>query len=230
MTRVFIGYDPRQPLAFSVLSHSIARHATKPVQITPLILAQLPIKRRGLTEFTFSRFLCPWLCEFKGTSIFLDADMAVRGDIHELAAAADPMAPVSVVQDQPQFEWPSVMVFQNYLCRTLTPEHIDDQANKLFDFAFAEKAGTRSVGNLPREWNVCLGYTDDVPQDAKLYHWTQGIPCWPETRGLEQDDVWHEEFRAATHTVSWMELMGKSVHFDAVMRRHLAKYGLEAAC
>lgn len=67
MIRVFIGYDPRQPLAYNVMQHSIARHSSVPVAITPLILDQLPITRRGLTEFTYSRFLVPALCDFKGS-------------------------------------------------------------------------------------------------------------------------------------------------------------------
>ena len=77
MLNVFIGYDPRQPVAYNVLQHSIVRHASEPVAITPLILKQLPIERRGLTEFTFSRFLVPYLCGFKGMAVFLDADMVV---------------------------------------------------------------------------------------------------------------------------------------------------------
>ena len=44
--RVFIGYDHRQPVAFSTCAHSIVRNASGPVAITPLILSQLPITRR----------------------------------------------------------------------------------------------------------------------------------------------------------------------------------------
>lgn len=214
--RVFIGYDPRQPLAYNVLQHSIARHASVPVAITPLILGQLPIKRRGLTEFTYSRFLVPYLCGFKGRAVFMDADMAVTGDIADLFECA-PMAAVSVMQKQPAFEWASVMLFTCGACQRLTPEFVDDKANPLFDLAWAP-----SVGELPERWNHCVGYQE--PKDADLYHYTQGLPCWHESRGLPEDEVWDAESAAMLHTVSWKELMGGSVHREPVLRRMLKRY------
>lgn len=220
--RIFIGYEPRQPLAYSVLQHSIARHSSRPVAITPLILSQLPIKRRGLTEFTFSRFLVPWLCGFKGRALFLDADMVVTGDIAELFDMAG-MNAVSVVQDQQRFEWASMMLFNCGACLQLTPEFIDDPKNGLLDLAWA-----RSVGALPSAWNHCVGYSEPRT-DAKLWHYTQGIPYWPETAGLPEDHVWTAEHQAATNTVPWQDLMGASVHKGPTMKRFLSKYGIRLA-
>lgn len=214
--RVFIGYDPRQPLAYNVLQHSIARHSSLPVQITPLILKQLPIKRRGLTEFTFSRFLVPYLCQYKGSAVFMDADMVVKGDIAELFEHAG-MNAVSVNKEQAPFEWASVMLFNCGACLRLTPEFIDDESNKLYDFAWAP-----SVGEFPSDWNHCVGYEE--PREAKLYHYTQGLPCWSETSDLPESAHWEEEFRAANATVSWMELMRGSVHAKHVLRRLLNRY------
>lgn len=214
--RIFIGYDPRQPIAYNVLQHSIARHSTSPVAITPLILSQLPIKRRGLTEFTFSRFLVPWLCGFQGTALFLDADMVVTGDITELFDMAELNA-VSVVQEQARFEWGSAMLFNCGCCRMLTPEFIESPENQLLDLKWAP-----SVGNLPKEWNHCVGYKP--PADAKLMHYTQGIPLWFETQGLPEDGAWHAEHQAALHSVSWKELMGASVHARPVLERLLKRY------
>src|SRR5258706_15815096 len=111
--RVFAGYDSRQPLAFNVLQHSIQRHTQRRVTVEPLMLDRLPIKRRGLTEFTFSRFLVPWLCDYEGQAIFMDSDIVLTGDIGELWDAPDCTADVYVMQDQAKFEWPSVMVFEN---------------------------------------------------------------------------------------------------------------------
>lgn len=215
--RVFIGYEPRQPIAYNVLQHSIVRHASRPVSITPLILKQLPIKRRGLTEFTFSRFLVPWLCGFRGHAVFMDADMVVTGDIAELVDLA-PMSAVSVVKDQQRFEWSSMMLFNCGACIRLTPEFIDDEKNQLLDLAWAP-----SIGDLPKAWNHCVGY--EPPDDeAKLLHFTQGLPLWHETAGLRQDAAWHEEHRAATHTVTWKELMGRSIHAKHVLERMFGRY------
>jgi hypothetical protein len=214
--RVFIGYEPRQPLAYNVLQHSIVRHSSKPVSITPLILGQLPIKRKGLTEFTYTRFLVPHLCDYTRSALFLDADMVVKGDIAELFACTDMSHDVQVMQEQPQFEWASAMLFNNNRCMKLTPEFIEDESNSMFDMKWA-----KSVGTFPAEFNHCVGYQE--PKEAKLYHYTQGLPCWHETRGLPEDGAWLEEAQMLTKTVSWKELMGNSVHAKPVIKRLISR-------
>lgn len=209
--RVFIGIDPRQPVAWVVLANSIARHSSIPVEITPLVLKQLPISRRGLTEFTYSRFLVPHLCNFMGRALFLDADMVVTGDIAELAKNLDDCASsVRVVQDQARFEWPSAMLFNNYNCQMLTPDYVQNSANSLFDLAWAD----HGVGHLPKEWNHCVSY-DNPSLEAKLFHYTAGIPIWPETTGQNghiEDKIWLKEAKIAVSSCSYQELMGGSVH------------------
>jgi hypothetical protein len=213
---VFIGYDPRQPLAFHVLAHSVQRRASRPVAIIPLILSQLPIKRRGLTDFTFSRYLVPWLSDYLGLSIFLDSDELCLGDICELADSvrSSPTASVYVSKNRLKFEWASVMVFANALCRPLRPEFVNDEANSLFDFKWA--AG--GVGELPGDWNHLVGYDQPNPT-AKLIHFTQGIPCFDETKDSEFAAEWIEECRSMKSTVSWQKIMGNSVHAAPVLER-----------
>jgi lipopolysaccharide biosynthesis glycosyltransferase len=209
---VFIGYDPRQPVAYQVLSHSITERSSKPVPITKLRLNQLPIRRRGLTEFTYSRFLVPYLSGFKGWSLFLDADMLLLDDIQKLFDLKDPKYDVMVVKDQQKFEWPSLMLFNNEKCQVLTPDFVDNIENSLFDWSW-----TGSIGELPREWNHCVGYAK--PCDAKLVHFTQGIPCFPETSGCEYTSEWVEDLGGCNTTVPWMELMGNSVHAEKIITR-----------
>ena len=210
---VYVGYDPRQPVAFQVLCHSIWKHSTKPVSITRLQLNQLPITRRGLTEFTYSRFLVPCLSGFQGISVFMDSDMLCRSDISVLVDdALEKDHPVFVVKNKKRFEWPSLMVFKNYQCQKLTPEFVEDTNHKLFDFAWAS-----SVGELSPEWNHLVGY--DEPQDAKVIHFTQGIPCWPETEHCEYAQDWINGAKESLSTVSWKALMGHSVHAAPVLQR-----------
>jgi hypothetical protein len=205
--RIFIGRDPRQPIAANVLADSIIQHASVPVSITFLSLKTLPITRRSLTEFTFSRFLVPYLCDFLGTALFLDADMVVTADIAELFACADGKSSVQVNQEQKRFEWPSAMLFNCDHCKMLTPEYVQNPANQLYDFAWA----TGGVGKFPAEWNHCVSYAE--PRlDAKLYHFTAGLPVWRETRGQKEDPVWFDAYKRSVHTVSYQELMGQSVH------------------
>ena len=93
MIRVFVGYDPREAIAFGVLAHSIHARASQPVAVAPVMLSQLQgVYRRERnplqsTEFSFSRFLTPWLCEYRGWAIFTDCDMLVLDDIAKLGPA-----------------------------------------------------------------------------------------------------------------------------------------------
>ena len=218
--KVFIGYDPRQPVAFQVCAQSAWEHASKPIEIIRLELSKLPIKRRGLTEFTYSRFLVPYLSKFEGSSLFLDSDILVRGDLVELfESCIVPFCGVRMVQHERAFERPSVMLFNNPLCRALTPEFIERE--KLFDFKWTvrgtQEEGKVNMGGLPKEWNHLVGYDAPNP-DAKIVHFTMGIPVWKETVNSEFSKEWIDTFRRMTSTVSFDELMGRSVHVP-----HLSK-------
>ena len=139
---IFIGVDRRQPVSYHVLSHSIMSRASKPVQITPLMIDTLPIDRVGLTEFTYSRYLVPYLCNYEGRAIFMDADMLCLCDIAELFSVAGSHA-VSVVPVSRNFERPSLMVFNNASCGVLTPEFITAGAPNTLDWA-------SHIGSLPK--------------------------------------------------------------------------------
>ena len=216
--QIFIGFDPRQPVAVQVLAHSIYRRASRPVSITPLVLNQLPITRTGLTQFTYSRYVVPHLCNYQGTALFLDADMLCLGDVYELDEIARPqLRPVCVVKNPKlRFEWPSLMYFNNSYCRALNLETIEQGVPQNFEWADPD-----NIGELPSEWNHLVGY--DAPRpDAKIVHFTQGLPCWKETNNCEYSAQWLEELGACNSTVSWQDLMGQSVHVKPVIER-LAK-------
>lgn len=213
--RVFIGLDERQPIAYNVAQYSLTQAASVPVAVTPLILRQLPIKRRGLTDFTYARYLVPWLCGFQGSALFIDPDTMTRGDIAKLPWSRPEsvcVVPHTSVEKggetvSTMFERNAVMLFNCEKCTKLTPEWIDDgenAPNKLMEWA-------QSIGELDRSWNHLVGY--DVPNSAaNLVHFTMGIPCHPETKGDEFGDEWRAAHRQMNGTVSWLEIMGRSVH------------------
>ena len=124
MLTVFIGYDERQRISYTALQQSIFETATQPVAVSPLILENLPITRRGLTPFTYSRFLVPWLCGFKGSAIFMDADMLLVSDITELVGQVSADTAVSVVKELDKFEQTSFMLFncEHPAHQKLTPD------------------------------------------------------------------------------------------------------------
>lgn len=213
--KCFIGFDARQIVSFTVCALSVMQRATKPVAIVPLILETLPMTRRGLTPFTYSRWLVPYLCDYEGTAIFLDADIMLRDDINKLAKCNDGKSAVMMVPHKGalEFERPSVILFNNALCSALTPQYVDDPMVPLFDLAWTEK-----VGNLPMEWNHLVGYQQPNP-DAKLVHFTQGVPVFPETAKSEFADEYTSIMCKAMHAQPWAKIMGTSVHAQAVMER-----------
>src|SRR5262245_39672731 len=86
--RIFVGTDESQMVACRVLEHSIRKHTSRPVEVVPMLNVPVPTPRdpanRPRTGFSFSRFLIPKLCGYKGRALYLDADMQVFADVAEL--------------------------------------------------------------------------------------------------------------------------------------------------
>lgn len=224
MNRVFIGYDYRQPVSYNVLQQSILNTAIKPFSVTPLVLSQLPITRQGLTPFTYSRFLVPWLCNYEGWGLFLDIDILVRHDISELFALANPDYAVMVSKNEHKFEWASVILFNcaHPANKMLTPSFVQT-GNALHQISWLDDS---LIGDLPREWNHLVGY-DEPREHAKLVHYTQGVPCFPETQDSEYSEDWHLTHKNINSTLPWVDLMGTSVHACDINGRKMPKYHLK---
>jgi hypothetical protein len=133
--------------------------------------------------------------------------MLCLGDIHEVVPLAEAWgAQVCVVDNPVKFERSSFMVFNNAGCKLLIPEYIDNPLNHLLSLDWASEVGT-----LPKEWNHLVGY--DAPNlDAKVVHFTMGVPCWKETWDCEFGEAWRKEAAKSMSSVSFQELMGRSVH------------------
>ena len=217
MIKVFIGYDPRETVAFSVLAHSIHARASVPVSITPLVLSELSgiltRERHPLqsTDFSFSRFLTPFLSDYAGWSIFTDCDMLVRDDIARLYALRDERYAVMVVKHehvpkestkflgQPQTpyqkkNWSSVMLFNNARCRALTLEYVN-AASGLELHQFKWLADDNLIGSIPARWNHLVGYSERNA-DAALVHYTLGGPYFDEFQDCEYAQEWRDELQA----------------------------------
>lgn len=205
--RIFIGYDSRQPISLNVLANSIYRQSSEPVAITPLVIETLPIRRTGLTPFTYSRFLVPYLCNYEGWALFLDADMLLMDNIAKLFALKNDKFAVMASLNNLAFERASLMLYNCAKCKVLTPEFIES-APKLHDLSWAPPD---EVGDLPREWNHLVGY-DSKCDKPKLIHYTQGVPAFPQTNDCEHADKWFAEHMNMNFVTNWLELMGNSVH------------------
>lgn len=223
--KVFIGFDSRAHVAFHALACSIYSRCSQPVSITPLILPTLPTVRTGLTQFTYTRFLVPYLCDYQGYALFMDSDIIVQGDIAELFSIGeqDPSkavwavkfatGPEETVKHLNSFERAAVMLFN---CghpdnKVLTPELIDTTDKGLHGLKW-----TDAIGDLPEEWQHVVMY--QAPKQAKLIHYTGGIPVWAETLRLGFAKEWKEEIDRACSVASYYDLMGRSVHHQYVMK------------
>lgn len=220
--QVFVGFDERQPVSYSVLQSTIFTRSSKPVSITPIVLQQLPFTRRGLTPFTYSRFLTPWLCDYEGWALFLDIDIILQADIAELFALADDKYSVMVSKNKHKFEWASVILFNCAKNKILTPEYCD-KADRLHQISWLQD---HEIGDLPREWNHLVGY-DKPRSDAKLVHYTQGIPCFEETIDSEYSEHWHNEHKWTNRSLPWVDLMGQSVHAVLENGKRVPRYKVE---
>jgi hypothetical protein len=214
MIRVFIGYDDREAAAFGVLAHSIHARSSEPVAVAPVRLSELrAVYRRERnplqsTDFSFSRFLTPWLCDYQGWAIFMDCDMLVLDDIAKLWALRDERCAVQVVKHvhvpkeevkflgavQTKYEkknWSSVMLMNCAKCRALTPDYVNAASGlELHQFKWLE--GDHLIGDIPHEWNHLVGY--DAPRpDAKLVHYTIGGPYFEAYRDCEYAREWFAE-------------------------------------
>ena len=219
MFQIYIGYDPKEVVAFHTLAHSIQRRSSIPVSIAPLMQSQLKTlytRARGpteSTEFSLTRFLVPALSDFRGWSLFMDCDMLCRADIAELAAFTARAGDKAVLlckhdyvpkterkmldQGQtryPRKNWSSVMLFNNARCAALTPQYVNSATGlELHRFAWLEDA---LIGELPLEWNWLVGEYKHNP-DAKIVHFTIGGPYFDEYRGCDYAEEWFDENRRA---------------------------------
>lgn len=220
MLNVYIGYDPKESVAFHTLAHSILRRASQPVRIAPLVQSQLRglyARQRGpteSTEFSLTRFLVPALSEYRGWSVFMDCDMLCRTDLTLLAKemAGQPEKAVLVCKhdyvpkterkflDQvqtryPRKNWSSLMLFNNERCKALTPEYVSAAPGlDLHRFKWIEDD---AIGSLPLEWNWLVGEYGYNPQ-ARIAHFTLGGPYFEEYRGCDYSAEWFAEFASMT--------------------------------
>lgn len=223
MIRIFIGYDEDETVAYHVLSHSIVRHASTPVSITPVARAHVRAfyerDRSELesTDFSLTRFLVPYMCGYEGWAVYMDCDMLMTVDVAQLWALRDSSYAVQCVQHDyvaregvkflgraqtryPMKNWSSLMLFNNARCAALTPEVVASQTG-LFLHQFKWLSGESEIGDLPRTWNYLVGEMEQ-PEVPRLIHFTLGGPYFETTRDCEHADLWRAEHALANAAAS----------------------------
>lgn len=210
---IFVGYDPREAIAYHVCVNSIIRHSSIPVAIVPVALNLFrdysETHTDGSNHFIYTRFLVPYLMSFSGWAIFIDGDMIVRADIAELWNLRQQDKDVMVVkhdyqtkmsekylgaknENYPRKNWSSVILWNcnSFPNRRLTPEFVQAATGaQLHRFTWLEDS---RIGVLPPEWNW-LPDEYGANANAKLLHYTLGTPCFHEFADTPQAEEWHRE-------------------------------------
>lgn len=223
MNRVFVGFDPNETVAFHVLNHSIQARASEPVAVIPIMLSQLKdVFKRDRnplqsTEFSFSRFLVPYMSNYEGWSVFMDCDMLVLDDITKLFDLADGRYAVQVIKHdhrpqedvkflgaaQTKYEkknWSSVILFNNAKCKALSPDYVNTATGlELHQFKWLESDD--QIGSLPGGWNHLVGYDPLLPvEQIQNLHYTEGGPYFDDYVDTDYADVWFKERDAMMKT------------------------------
>lgn len=193
---IYVGYDDNYQRQYDVCVASIKKHKEIPIEKTPNSL--ITRSQDGATQFTYSRFLIPYISNFEGWAVFCDSDFIFIEDPTELFEFIDETKAVSVVQHDPYVvsgvkmngkpnvyyprkNWSSLILWNCAHAdnRILTPEYINRAipANlHRFQWLSDDK-----IGSLPKEWNVLIGHHST--KAARALHFTNGT-------NTEEFDYW----------------------------------------
>ena len=169
-TRVYVGWDCRDPRALDVCLFSIQRHASDLVEIVSLkpkavtaLCGPDPDPQR--TKQALARYLVPALNSFDGWAAFVSSDVLFQADIYELWQHRDPrfavMGVPAAAQGEPRTALRSSVLLWN--CghpanRGLTPDTVAGQdAEELGQFGWLQR---NMIGTLPSAWCWREGASD----------------------------------------------------------------------
>lgn len=236
---VFIGYDSREPEAYEVAKASLLRHATIPIHVQRL--DERALRFAGLyrrkwqteghqkidttdgkpfsTEFSFTRFLIPALCQWQGWALFHDCDFLFRADIADVLEEIDPAKAIQVCKQeyratadikmdgqvqQKYFRknWSSFMLFNcgHPSAKLLTVDSVNSEPGSwLHGFGWCPD---NEIGSLRNQWNWIDGTTEGEPLAV---HYTLGGPWFPHMR--DSDKLYFEEWRQEARRIGVLRKM-----------------------
>ena len=221
---VYIGYDQREDIAAQVCKYSILQRTDKllPPDVYFLKSQDIPeyVREREpkqSTDFTYTRFMIPFMNKYKGFSVFCDCDFLFQADIMDLVLSVDPNKAVSVVKHpsyRPRTEikmdgieqhtmekknWASLIVFNNAhpSNKRLTPEYVNTRmpGRGMHQFDWLT---TWEIGSIPLNWNTLDNYY--LLDNPKAIHYTDGGPWFDNYKKTMYSAEWWSEYYDYTNT------------------------------
>nr|XP_043623994.1 protein CDI-like [Erigeron canadensis] len=219
--RIFVGYDTREDIAYEVCRYSILKRSSIPVEVIPI--KQPELRQNGYfwrernklesTEFSFTRFLTPFLAGYEGWAVFVDCDFLYLGDVKELFDYVDDKYAVMCVKHDytpkestkmdgvvqtvyPRKNWSSMVLYNcgHVKNKVLTPEKVNVESGAyLHRFMWLDD---EEIGEVPFVWNFLVGHNNVGDQDIyypKAIHYTSGGPWFEEWKDCEFGELWLKE-------------------------------------
>lgn len=241
--RIFVGVDSTEMLALRVLEHSIKRHTSANVVVTPLLDLPVPLpkdpKNFPRTGFSFARFCIPELAGYQGKAIYLDADMQVFKDIRNLWNIPFNGAHVILQDEQDAMYRPdgqrkikkqsSVMLIDCSQVKWNINDIVADLDNDKYTYTDLMQEicivePSKVSNQLPKKWN----HFDTYDEETSLTHYAEmQIQPWMSTKHPFVE-LWFSEIRLmlADGSVTWQDFEQaiKAGYFRPSLIRDI-KYG-----
>jgi hypothetical protein len=220
--KIFIGWDSKYPDVSEVCAYSLINRSSIPVKIFYLKLSELqtagvyyrPSDPLASTEFTYSRFLTPYLSGHEGIAIYCDNDFLWLDDVAKLIKTAVKDYPLHCVhhfhcppekekmdgQSQTQYprkNWSSLMLFDcsHPLNRILDVDTVNKQPGSYLHQM--QWLPDDMIGKLDQRWNWLEGWYPVVNTDQLgAIHYTRGGPWLAQWRHCDFAENWLQEHRS----------------------------------
>lgn len=224
---IYVGHDPREQVAFDLCKYSIERRSRLGnVNVHKLSSADIPEFNRPreahqATDFTYTRFLVPFLNNYKGWAMFVDCDFLFLQSPENIILENPKLLnyPVSVCK-HPQYtpnsdikmdgisqaamwrkNWCSLILFncEHPANRVLTTDMVNTH-NPGRDFHQLKWLNDNQIGSIPLNWN-CLDdyYHLDNP---KAIHYTDGGPWFDNYKNTMYSEYWINEYNLMVNDVT----------------------------
>jgi len=213
--KVFIGWDSRETDAYNVCVKSLKEHASQELEIVPIVREALieigeyyrPQPEAGSVEFTYTRFLTPYLADYNGWALFIDCDFLFTKDVAELFAMADDEYALMCVKHDyvprnavkmdgqkqvsyPRKNWSSCILWNcgHSSNKALTKDIVSEESGAfLHRFQFLKD---EEIGELPLEWNWLEGEYDKPETPPAVIHFTNGGPWFENWQDVDYAELW----------------------------------------